>query len=390
MKNTSSGRCVSESAASQIAQAQSLPCIRLRVGHMIGSLRIGGAERQVVNLLNAYPPGQGAIIILNEQMGPLAADLHPDIARVQAGSVRWITLPLSIWRLVIKLKRLNLDVLQTHMFWANFVGSIAGRLAGIPAILTTEHGKNEHKPRWARWAERAAISKLSDARVCVSEDIRLLRNVKDSVPLDQLNVIANGTPVRQRKLQTDRVPVVIGSVGRLIEAKDYPTLISAAALLREKHCPFRLVIVGDGPVHEQLVTMVKEHQLEHLVELPGFSTDIQSWLDSFDIYAISSVREGQPLSLLEAMAVGLPIVATAVGGIPNTVEHDLDAVLVPAGDAPALAAALGNLITDFPLRERLGAAAHARMVSEFSVSASLGKHMALYLDVLRKGGNVDE
>lgn len=354
---------------------------QLRVGHMIGSLEIGGAERQVVNLINELPATQAAIVILSKTAGPLAAHLQPGIQKVHCAA-RWRTLPIDVWRLSRRLRVLNLDVLQTHMFWANFVGMVAGRIAGIPVLVTTEHGRNERKPFWARWVERVLISKIADMRICVSNDIRHLRNTTDGIPAEKLCVIANGTPIGTRKRLADSSPIVIGTLGRLIEAKDFSTLINAAGLLREEGVNFRLIIVGDGPLHAQLAAQIETQRLNDVVELPGFSTDTKACLERFDLYVISSVREGQPLSLLEAMAVGLPVVATRVGGIPGTVTDGVEAVLVPPGDAKALAMALAELAGDLAFRQSLGAAAHERLLNEFSVTSSLQSHLDVYASIL--------
>ena len=358
--------------------------VNLRICHMLGRFNIGGAEKQVVNLLNELPSNHAFALVLSETSGPLAAQLQPGI-KIENQVARWRSLPRDIWRLVRKLRGLHLDVLQTHMFWANFVGTIAGKLARIPVIVTTEHGKNELKPRWARWVEHHIISRLADKRICVSNDILHLRHVKDRVPMQKLCVVANGTPVREEIDLRDHSPLVIGTVGRLIEAKDFVTLIEAAAILRRQGADLRLVIVGDGPENERLNAEIDDQGLRDVVDLAGTSSDVQAWLSRFDIYVLSSVREGQPLSMLEAMAVGLPIVATSVGGIPDTVDDGKEALLCKPGDAASIAAAVRVLVGDLQLRKDLGSAARRRLIRDFSTTRSLAQHLDVYESVLIDG-----
>lgn len=351
-----------------------------RVCHIIGLLRIGGAERQVVNLLNELPKEQAFVVILGKDAGPLAAQLRPEV-RIRKSAMRWRSLPRDIWRLARLLRELEVDVVQTHMFWANFTGIIAAKLGGIPVKVTTEHGKNVQKPYWARWVERHLISTLCDKRICVSEDIRRLRHTVDGVAKNKLCIVSNGTPIREQKRLRERSDVSIGTLGRLIEAKDYPMLIEAMRLLKERGVKCRLTIVGDGPERERLAAEIDQRQLQEIVDLPGFSEDVQAALEEFDIYVISSIREGQPVSLLEAMAVGLPIVATSVGGIPDTIEHGTEALLVPPRDATAMADALAKLVLEFRLRQQLGAAARERLIRDYSIDASLRRHLEIYRSI---------
>jgi glycosyltransferase involved in cell wall biosynthesis len=352
-----------------------------RVGHFIGSLKIGGAQRQVINLLNELPEGRGVLITLSEQPGALAVELKKGIPIVSS-SARWRTLPIDIWRLARKLRELKLEVLQTHMFWANFVGVISAKLAGIPVIVTTDHGLRPNRPRWAGYIERHVISQLADSRIFVSDELRQRRGRECGAQAEKLCTIPNGTLVRSQKQLNDHSPLLIGAVGRMIEAKDFPTLLMAAEILRVRNVDFRLVIVGDGRERSRLEAEIKHRRLADVVDLPGTSVDVQAWLERFDIYVISSTHEGQPLSLLEAMAHGLPIVATNVGGIPRTIEQGTEGLLVPPGDPRRLADAIATLARDIDLRRRLGVAARNRVAKDFSVSASLSRHLELYMTVL--------
>ena len=351
---------------------------QLRVCHLIGSLQYGGAERQVVNLLN-HLPFEARFVL---EIGcPATEGLHlalgADVIRASL-PVRLRRLPLDIVRMARLLCRWRIDVLHTHMYWANLIGALAGRLADIPVVVTSEHGKNNWKMGRHRWLERRLISPLVDLRICVSEDIRQLRRDVDGVPAEKLAYLPNGTNLPTLDARPDNRTPVLGSVGRLVEAKDYRTLIEAAARLHDSGMDFHLCIVGDGPERADLERVIAAHELGGVVELVGAQSDVPSWLRGFDVFVLSSIREGQPLALLEAMAHGLPIVATRVGGIPSTVEDGVEAALVGPGRPEELAATLQALLYDRQRRETLGRNARLRAERDFSIEAVATRYAQVY------------
>jgi glycosyltransferase involved in cell wall biosynthesis len=234
------------------------------------------------------------------------------------------------------------------------------------------------------WLERNVISPLVDARVCVSQDILDRRRDLDGVPAAKLHCIANGTPLLEPVTIEDHHPARVGAVGRLVDAKDYVTLVQCARLLRQRGFDFRLTIVGEGPERARLEREIRQLALEDRVELPGATSDVTSWLKRFDIYVLSSIREGQPLSLLEAMAAGLPIVATQVGGIPDTLLDGEEALLIPPRDPDALATAISILFHDVGMRRRLGSRARERLIRDFSISVSSRRYRAIYEKILKE------
>lgn len=351
----------------------------LRVCHLIGSLKYGGAERQVVNLLNHLPVSKRFIMLLERSSESGLGDaLDPEITW-ETVPLRLRRLPLDILRVARLLRRWRIDILHTHMFWANLVGAVAARLAGVRVVVTSEHGKNEWKRFHHRWLERVVISPLVDLRLCASEDILCLRRDRDGIPADRLAYIPNGTLVPPVVEQRERRVPVIGTVGRLVPAKDYPGLIAAAAGLRDAGVPFRLCIVGDGPERSCIQAVIESHALEAQVELLGARNDVSACLRSFDIFVMSSIREGQPLALLEAMAHGLPVVATRVGGIPGTLAHGEEGLLVEAGDCLSLQQALTSLITDPARRRTLGENARRRVERDFSINAVTDRVASTYM-----------
>ena len=356
----------------------------LRVCHMIATLNMGGAERQYVNFLNALPcRHKFAVVLQSPGAGWLADQLDAEI------EVHWIParlrkLPYEVARIAALLRRLQVDVLHTHAYWASMYGALACRFHRRPVLVTSEHGTDPWKRPRHRWVERAIVTPVAAARICVSEEILRVRRDLDGIAAEKLGCIPNGTYVPPALVRPDRQPPVVGTVGRFVEEKDYSTLLRAAAQLRQGGTAFRLCLLGDGPQRGRLQQEVVDLGLETCVTLPGSQRDVASWLAGFDIFAMSSTREGQPLALLEAMAAGLPIVATHVGGIPQTVEAGREGLLVEPRNPGALAEALRQLMGDYARRIEMGARARQRVERDFSIRSVCDRYLRLY-EALRAG-----
>jgi glycosyltransferase involved in cell wall biosynthesis len=213
------------------------------------------------------------------------------------------------------------------------------------------------------------------------------------VPRDKLVTIRNGvatpphrTESLRRELGIPEGAIVIGSVGRLEAQKSYDLLLHAFSRV-VRHCPdARLVIVGDGSERARLEALIRELGLVSQVTLAGYRLGASSLMREFDIVASSSRYEGMPLVLIEAMSVGRPVVATAVGGVREVVVDDVTGILVPAGDPELLADRLLCLIKDAPLRERLGEGGLERYRELFTVERMARDVERLYLVCLERVG----
>jgi glycosyltransferase involved in cell wall biosynthesis len=172
------------------------------------------------------------------------------------------------------------------------------------------------------------------------------------------------------------------SVGRLRAPKDFLTLVRAVSQLEPG--AVRLRIAGDGPDRPQLVAEIERLGLADVIELLGTSGDIGALLGAADVFVLASASEGLPMSVLEAMAAGTPVVASQVGGMPELVNDGETGVLVPPGDPAALAAALARLAADPALRGRFGAAGRRRAEAEFSLAGFHAQHLAVYRAALER------
>lgn len=362
--------------------AQKAQSRKLNIAHFIGSLHIGGAENQVVLLVNALNPeqfGRHVIVMHDEDTGFRGALANG--VNYFSINYRMRNAPAAMYRLRSYLVENKIDILHCHMYHATVKGSLAGYLASVPVIVTSEHGKNT----WKRWrhhaAEKYIVNRLIDKRIAVSEDIRQLRILQDGVRPEDIVVFPNCVDTDVLVKDNRTLPRIIGTLGRLVDAKDFPVLIRAVNSLKEEGRDVLLRIAGEGDQRRNLERLISEMRLDGVVELTGMQP-AQEFLSSIDIFAMSSKREGVPVALLEAMACGLPIAATAVGGIPETLQDGVEGLLSAKGDCAALAANIGKLIDDMPRRVALGEAARDKVVRCYGTAGVVNKWTELYIRLL--------
>jgi len=297
--------------------------------------------------------------------------------------------PLAWLPLVRHARRHGIDVLHCHKFGSNAWGAVIAPLIRAPVLVTHEHSWSFTGDRRRMLVDRHVIAPRAAAMVAVSSlDARRMVEI-EHLPRDKVRVIPNGivTPrvadplALRRALAIDPEVPVIGFVGRLRPEKRVDLILTAAATLlgeRKVH----VVLVGAGPEEATLRDQVREASIADAVTFLGFRADATTLAAGFDVAVLASDREGAPLTLLEYMALGRPIVTTSVGGIPEIVEDGRDAVLVPPGDAASLAGAIGRLLDDPAERLRLGSEAAARQAAQFSFEEMTRRVERLYLELL--------
>lgn len=298
-----------------------------------------------------------------------------------------VTLPLRLARLF---SQLGADVVHTHNPQALIYGAPAGKLIGA-AVVHTKHGANPDRTR--RVLLRRAAALCTSAYIAVSETTaEVARSARECAP-SKLKVVSNGIDVRRFAYNADArrdvrrelgIPMdawVIGSVGRLAPEKNYSLLIAAATpLLDEEH---HLVFVGDGPERAILEAEAKALPVKRFVHFTGMRSDTPRLYSAFDVFCLSSITEGLPLVIPEAMAAGLPIVSTAVGGIPNVVRDGETGLLVRRGDEPALRQSLQLLAVDRSRARSMGVLARRIAHDRYSSDRMLDAYMQVYHQVTR-------
>jgi glycosyltransferase involved in cell wall biosynthesis len=363
----------------------------LRVCLIVPKLQIGGAEDQVLRLLEHLDRSRFAVSLCCLVRGDGEME---EIAGRHAESFfvlgfRWRVLPVAFARLVRFLRWGRFDVVHCHLPLADMIGRLAGRIARVPVLVTTEHGKHLWKPWWYLLLERA-VARFTDLRICVSQDIADIRRRREGIPDDKLVCIPNAVdPAACRRVERGRAAVMadfgwgaadplVLSIGRLVAAKDYPTLVEAVSSLGERFPEARCLIVGEGDRRGEIAGAIERHDVGDRLVLAGTRRDVADLLAAADVFVLSSIREGLPVSLLEAMAAGAAIVATAVGGIPDAITDGENGLLVPSGSGRLLSEALARCLEDADLRKRLGRAASEEVERRFSVTGTVRRIGTLY------------
>lgn len=374
------------------------PAGPLRILHLITRLPVGGAERLVVEICThldraSFKP----MVCCIQERGPLAAELERHAIPVLCLG-RMQTRRLD-WRAVRDLARLfrheQIDLVQSHLYHANLYGRLAGLLAKVP-VLATVHNTYT-RPKLHRRLLNRFLAARSPAVIAVSDEIRRDLMRYDRVPQEKIVTVHNGIDVERvqpplsrhaarKRLSIEDDMFAIGCVARLEEQKGHRDLIRALSMLMQREGGSRkpqLLLVGDGRLRAQLERDAAEHGVAHAVRFLGTRSDVPEILRALDVYAAASLWEGLSLALLEAMAAGLPVVATDVGGVSAVLGEDQYGLRVRPGDPAALARALSELMHDAERRLLLGRRAVARVTGSFSVQATVARLGALYLEHVR-------
>jgi glycosyltransferase involved in cell wall biosynthesis len=362
------------------------------VAHVLTSLEIGGSERLTVELAGGQAAAGHQVMVVS--LAP-AGEGEGEGALAPAFRARGVTvhrlgkrpgfdalLPLRLARLF---RRNRVAVAHLHNRLPLIYGAPAARLAGALAVHT-RHGPRPSGPR-QQWLLRGA-GRLLHAYVAVSPELADLARDRGECTQERISVIENGIDVRRFELPAERrataraalgLPAdawVIGSVGRLAPEKDHQFLVRAsAALLGDKG---RLLIVGLGPERRAIEAEAAARAVTPWVSLPGARDDIPEVLAALDLFVLSSRMEGMPLVVLEAMAAGVPVVATAVGGLPKLIQDGETGFLCPPGEEAALRETLASLRRD-PARARAAATkARAQTVARNSSQRMVERYLELY------------
>jgi len=359
----------------------------MRVALMLESDGPGGAERMLLHLAEGLRERGHHVVPVGPAKGCgwLAAEF-----RVRGFEPETFLLrrPLD-WQCVLGLERLfkraGVDVVHGHEFTMAVYGAKAAKRAGIPHLITM-HGGRAYQERLRRRLALRWAARRSRALVAVSR--ATARELESSLWLTpaSVEVIPNGVrfqpgdPVRlRRELGLDPDTRVILAVGNLYEVKGHRVLIRAAAELSTslREPSWHVVIAGRGEEEPMLREMIAASGLEGRVTLLGYRQDVPDLLAAADIWVMPSLSEGMPLALVEAMFAGKAIVASDVGGIPEVVASEQEALLVPPSEAQALARALGRLLSDPALSARLGRAAREVAADRYDLDRMVDGYVRL-------------
>lgn len=372
------------------------------VAHIIYALSTGGLENGLVNIINRSPPDRYRHVVI------CLTTADEFVQRFTAKDVQVIALgkrPGYDMRCYRRLRRL-LRELRPDIIHSRNMAALEAQLCGIglPNVKRVhgEHGREVNDIDGSNWKYllfRKFMRLFVDRYIAVSRDLENWLISTVGVSASKVRQIYNGVDHREFVPQSVKpsalLPqqwrdldgiVVVGTVGRLTPVKDQQLLLRAVATLRRDHPGLgnrlRLLVVGDGPLYPALSRMVDELALQDVAWLAGDRNDVALLLHVMDIFVLPSLGEGISNTVLEAMASGLPVIATAVGGNVELVEEGFNGRLIPSGNCQALAGAMAYLITESEERARLGANARARVCQRFNWSRTVNDYLSVYDELL--------
>lgn len=379
----------------------------LKILHIVTKSGLGGAQRYVFDLATRLPRDEFEPVVAfgpapgTSQPGRLASEL------ADAG-IRTVFLPslgrdvrllddLATLRALVRLMRAEAPaVVHLNSSKAGFLGAIAARIARVPRIVFTAHGWPFAEPRPLPW--RALIWLLSWKTALLSHEIVCISDADRRVALQmpfvgtRVHLIPNGigakTLLPRNEARASLFPtgtdahtddIWCVSIAELNKNKDIATALAAVAEHNRTHAPsIFYCVIGAGDEEEALRARAETLHLSDAVAFLGAIPDAARYLTAFDLFLLTSRKEGLPYALLEAGAAGLAVVASATGGIPDVVRNEREGLLCPPGDAHSFAEALALLSGDGPLRQRLAGALTARVATHFTLERMLAETAALY------------
>jgi sugar transferase (PEP-CTERM/EpsH1 system associated) len=373
------------------------------VVHILYRFAVGGVENGLVNLINHIPPEayRHAIVCLCNYSADFCARLrrpNVPIIALHKRAGHDLGVHLRLWRV---LRALRPDIVHTRNL-SGLECMIPAVLANVPGRIHGEHGRDVYdldgsNRKYNVW--RKAIRPLVQRYIAVSADLAdwLVHTV--GVRMDQVVQIYNGVDTQRFHPRCGLPPtlapegfvppgaMVVGTVGRMQAVKDQVTLVrSFLHLLQtvpDAHQRLRLVLIGDGPLREEIRQLLQVTGAEHLVWLAGERTDIPELMRTLDLFVLPSLAEGISNTILEAMASGVPVLATRVGGNPELVQEGVTGRLVPPANPVAMAKAMHTYLVDAGQLRRHGQAGRQRVEARFSMEAMVTAYLAVYHAVLR-------
>lgn len=358
----------------------------LRVAQVIWSLGLGGAEQVVIRLAAGLDRTRfEPLVCCLDDPGPFAPQAEKAGLEVVALGKRG---PVDV-RVAARLGRLlrgrGIDVVHTHLWGGDLWGRLVAHWCGTPVTVTTAHNVDDWK-QWHHLALDRWLARGTTRLVAVSEQVRAFYEGRGVAP-GRWQVVYNGvadvpsSPRGRgpafRELGIGDEPLV-GLVGRLVSAKAPDVFLDAVARASVAVPTLKALVVGDGPLRSSLEQRISRMGLQGRVVFTGVRHDVADLFPGLDALASSSEREGLSMAMLEAMAAGVPVVATRVGGTPELIESGITGILVPPGDPQALADGLLALLRSPERSESLRRAARERVRSHFSLSRMVERYQEAY------------
>lgn len=360
---------------------------QLHIAHLIGSTGLYGAERWILALFSAMDPSifkltlinliddkneKSSVVALAKERGFAAFDLYT------GGRLN----PSSVVRFARWAHEKNVAIIHGHGFKSDVIGLMAARLAGCK-IVSTPHGwslEENFKLQVYEYLDRVFL-KFVDMVCPLSPD--LMQGLEQTIHQKKLRLILNGVDINEIEavpvpITNNRATFVLGYIGQLIERKDLSTLLRAVKYLVDHHVNLRLMIIGDGPRLLELMDESKGLGINTIVDFLGFRADVLSLLKSFDAFALPSRLEGIPRCIMEAMAAGIPVIASDIPGNKNLIIHGETGLLFSLGDSKELANHILYFLNNPEEKVKIIKQAREKIYLEFSNYNMARQYSVLY------------
>jgi L-malate glycosyltransferase len=365
---------------------------RIRIGFVLHVMQVAGAEMLVREIVRQMAGVFEPTIFCLDEIGPLGEQLRDegvDVINLERRPGRDYRVA---WRMARLIEKRGIELVHAHQYTPFFYAALAKLLlAGRLRLILTEHGR--HYPDVVsskrRFANRWLLGPLADAitGVCQFSADSLARN--DGFSRNKIAVIDNGIVLDRYKptndlggsrarLGLDPARLYVGNIARFHPVKDQVMLLRAFARVATARDDVDLLLVGDGPLRETLRDLALSLGIHDRVRFLGIRADVPDILPALDVFALTSLSEAASLTLLEAMASGVPVVVTAVGGNPELVRNGIDGICVPRGDVGATARAILQILGDPTSASKMGRAARERVVERYQLDATVAAYIQLY------------
>ena len=359
----------------------------LRLLLVVDSLNVGGAERHVIGLASALIQQGHCVTLACSVEGALKAIAERSGVLVQPLLHHLVKRRLSLtftWRLARLIRQNHFDLVHAHMYASSTASAYATLGTSLPLVIT-EHSEANWRSWKARLCSRWAYSRARHI-IAVSKMIQRRLIEEDGVPDEHVSVIMNGLSPAQELPGGVRLDLpaalrkgpLVGVIARLQSEKGVVYFLEAAAHVLRSLPQVHFLVVGDGPLRKELQAYAELLGLQEHIHFLGFRLDARAIVGLLDVLVLPSLSEGTPLVTLEAMAAGIPVVASAVGGIPEQIRHDREGLLVPPGDSMAISAAILQLLQRPARMQRLGKAGRRHVFTHFSFASMVRETERVY------------
>ena len=369
---------------------------RKRILHVVDGFRMGGAENKLLELIGQLDKSKYEQLLANVGPGgPLQSQFEKLGIEIRHFPRRWGFDPMPLLKLVNFIRKNEIDIVQTTLFWSDIIGTIAARLAGVRSIISWETVSHEGDPYHNNFQRRYGsqlISKINKLIVAVSHEVKTSLIQRRGVDPDKIRVIhygvdlthfhPNGEDVRpalRKSLNISDDTFLIGIIARLEPWKGHRVFIEAFSKLTTRFPKVQALFIGDGSLRAELEKQVESYQLQSKVHFLGVRKDVADLLNCLDLCVLPSMPgEGLPNVLLEAMASKKAVIATDVGGVPELVKSGYNGYVVKSGDVEALKSALEKVIIDSQHLKALERNALQTVQTNFSLTKQISSFEEVY------------